>query len=352
MSWSGGRSRTRTSGEWSGTIGCRAPELAASQEIGDAIRATRARVVDFAGRVHAGSIRPPGRIGLPACWSLASAARPWVRSCCPTPWGGGVTGSPPPSSTTPTPTVSTRSGRSRGGPGGNPGGGHLQVGCTPETRNGMLEATAALGARGLAFAPQAVAITQEGSALDRQAVEQGFLERFPMWDWVGGRTSVLSAVGLLPAALQGLDIAGLLEGAAAMDRATRRVRVSANPAALLALALAPRRGRPWRPDMVVIPYKDRLALLARYLQQLVMESLGKEKDLDGGRPPGARGVRQQGLHRPARLRPATSGRARQLLRHLCPGADRAGRSPGGGGAGGDQRRLPGRLPAWHPPGSG
>src|SRR5258705_11097142 len=34
-------------------------------------------------------------------------------------------------------------------------------------------------------------------------------------------------------------------------------------------------------DMVILPYKDRLALFAKYLQQLVMESLGKEKDLDG-----------------------------------------------------------------------
>ena len=57
--------------------------------------------------------------------------------------------------------------------------------------------------------------------------------------------------------------------------------MSANPAALLALAWHHAGdGRGGR-DMVVIPYKDRLALLARYLQQLVMESLGKEKDLDG-----------------------------------------------------------------------
>ena len=99
-------------------------------------------------------------------------------------------------------------------------------GGTPETRNGMLEAAAAYAARGLAFGRHAVAITQEGSELDRQAREQGFLERFPMWDWVGGRTSVTSAVGLLPAALQGIDVRALLDGA----RRWTRPRAAARPA--------------------------------------------------------------------------------------------------------------------------
>jgi glucose-6-phosphate isomerase len=102
-----------------------------------------------------------------------------------------------------------------------------------------------------------------------------------MWDWVGGRTSETSAVGLLPAALQGIDVRSLLEGAAAMDRATRAREVRKNPAALLALAWHHAGdGRGLR-DMVILPYKDRLALLSRYLQQLVMESLGKERDLTG-----------------------------------------------------------------------
>ena len=49
---------------------------------------------------------------------------------------------------------------------------------------------------------QGVAITQEGSLLDETAKIEGWLARFPMFDWVGGRTSEMSAVGLLPAALQ------------------------------------------------------------------------------------------------------------------------------------------------------
>jgi glucose-6-phosphate isomerase len=145
----------------------------------------------------------------------------------------------------------------------------------------MLEAAAAYAAAGLDFGAHAVAVTQADSQLDRFATEHGFVARFPMWDWVGGRTSETSAVGLLPAALQGIDVRALLRGAAEMDRATRRARVRDNPAALLALAWHHAGGGRGTRDMVVLPYKDRLALLSRYLQQLVMESLGKERDLDG-----------------------------------------------------------------------
>eukprot|EP01035_Chromulina_nebulosa_P033885 gene33886-45390_t len=102
-----------------------------------------------------------------------------------------------------------------------------------------------------------------------------------MWDWVGGRTSELCAVGLLPAALQGLDIQALLDGAAAMDAVTRRTTTAENPAALLALAWHWATDGRGTKDMVVLPYKDRLLLFSRYLQQLVMESLGKEHDLKG-----------------------------------------------------------------------
>ena len=154
-------------------------------------------------------------------------------------------------------------------------------GGTPETRNGMLEARRAYEARTLAFGRHAVAITQAGSQLDRYAVEGEWIARFPMWDWVGGRTSEMSAVGLLPAALQGLDVDGVLAGARAMDAVTREKDPRKNPAALLALAwYAAGDGRGTK-DMVILPYKDRLELFSRYLQQLVMESLGKERDLDG-----------------------------------------------------------------------
>jgi glucose-6-phosphate isomerase len=56
---------------------------------------------------------------------------------------------------------------------------------------------------------QGVAITQENSLLDNTARIEGWLARFPMFDWVGGRTSELSAVGLLPAALQVSTLPGV-----------------------------------------------------------------------------------------------------------------------------------------------
>ncbi|HVX84481.1 MAG TPA: glucose-6-phosphate isomerase [Phycisphaerae bacterium] len=158
-------------------------------------------------------------------------------------------------------------------------------GGTKETRNGMLAAAAAYKSAGLNFAKHAVAITGDGSELDKVAAGMGgdeqWLERFPMWDWVGGRTSELSAVGLLPAALQGIDIDALLAGARDMDAATRSHDLRKNPAALMALMWHHAGSGKGLKDMVVLPYKDRLLLFSRYLQQLVMESLGKEKDRAG-----------------------------------------------------------------------
>jgi glucose-6-phosphate isomerase len=154
-------------------------------------------------------------------------------------------------------------------------------GGTKETRNSMREVAARYEAAGLAFAKHAVAVTSSGSELDGLAEREQWLARFPMWDFVGGRTSVTSAVGLLPAALIGIDIMEVLAGAREVDAITRSPSVRANPAALLALAwhnAAVGRGKR---NMVVMPYCDRLGLLARYLQQLVMESIGKESDRDG-----------------------------------------------------------------------
>ncbi|HEY4639583.1 MAG TPA: glucose-6-phosphate isomerase, partial [Candidatus Udaeobacter sp.] len=147
--------------------------------------------------------------------------------------------------------------------------------------NGMLEAEAKFTAKGLQFAQHAVAVTGVGSELDKHAETNGWLARFPMHDWIGGRTSVMSAVGLLPMALQGFDIDGFLAGAAAMDEHTRVTEVAQNAAMLLALMWYHAGNGRGEKDMVVLPYKDRLALFTKYLQQLVMESLGKEKSLAG-----------------------------------------------------------------------
>jgi glucose-6-phosphate isomerase len=152
-------------------------------------------------------------------------------------------------------------------------------GGTPETRNGMLEAKNAYEKMGLNFAQHAIAVTMPGSKMDQ--IAQDWITRFPMQDWVGGRTSEMSAVGLLPAALQGIDIQGMLAGAKAMDEATRVKSLKQNPAALLALGWYFAGNGKGEKDMVILPYKDSLLLFSRYLQQLIMESLGKEKDLDG-----------------------------------------------------------------------
>jgi glucose-6-phosphate isomerase len=154
-------------------------------------------------------------------------------------------------------------------------------GGTPETRNGMVEIEAVYTAQGLNFPDYAVAITGIGSKLAAIAQQNHWLTTFPMHDWVGGRTSEMSAVGLVAAALQGIDIHAMLAGAKTMDDATRTPDLYHNPAALLALAWYFAGNGKGSKDMVILPYKDSLALFSRYLQQLVMESLGKEQDLDG-----------------------------------------------------------------------
>lgn len=156
-------------------------------------------------------------------------------------------------------------------------------GGTAETRNGMVEAKRRLKQAGLSFEGQAVAITQNGSALDRTAETEGWLARFPMWDWVGGRTSLMSAVGLLPALLQGVDTDALLEGARYCDSLGRNPEWESNPSLLMAMSwLIATEGKARR-ALVVLPYKDRLSLFSKYLQQLVMESLGKETDTKGNK---------------------------------------------------------------------
>jgi len=154
-------------------------------------------------------------------------------------------------------------------------------GGTPEPRNGMLEVKRVYAGQNLDFSRYAIAITTPDSKLDQQAKSEKWLATFPMFDWVGGRTSEMSSVGLLPAALQGIDIQAMLTGAKEMDDATRVPDIKNNPAALLALSWYYAGNGRGEKDMVVLPYKDSLLLFSRYLQQLVMESLGKEKDLDG-----------------------------------------------------------------------
>jgi glucose-6-phosphate isomerase len=258
----------------------RAPDLAPSDDVAREIRDTQDRIVAFAGKVHRAELRPATADRFRHLLVIGIGGSALGPQFVADALGGAQDELEPHFLDNTDPDGVDRVLRDL------PCASTLTIvisksGGTPETRNGMLEAAAAYRASGLEFGPHAVAITQEGSKLDRFAVEHGFLDRFPMWDWIGGRTSELSVVGLLPAALQGIDVDALLDGAARMDGLTRARELRRNPAALLALAWHHAGGGKGAKDMVILPYKDRLALFSRYLQQLVMESLGKEKDLDG-----------------------------------------------------------------------
>jgi len=105
---------------------------------------------------------------------------------------------------------------------------------------------------------------------------------FGFRDWVGGRYSVWSAVGLSCAIGLG-DVAfeALLAGAAAMDAHFRTAPLDANLPVLLALAHIFNRNGMGRPVRAVVPYAQRLHLLPTFLQQLEMESNGKRVDAQG-----------------------------------------------------------------------
>lgn len=263
----------------------RAPQLAPNPELGDRIELTLARIEAFAADVHSGRICTPDGVAYDTLISvgiggsalgpqlvqaaLGRADQPmqvhFVDNTDPDGIDALLSSLGPEKLTSTMVLVTSKSGG------------------TPETLNGMLEVEAAFEAAGRPFSWHAVAITGDGSKLYQRAAEQGWLEIFPMEDWVGGRTSVTSAVGLVPAALCGVNVRAFLGGAAVMDQLTRQPAPLSNPAALLASAwyqIGEGRGSK---DMVVLPYKDRLELFSRYLQQLVMESLGKALDRDGKR---------------------------------------------------------------------
>ncbi|HSH76866.1 MAG TPA: glucose-6-phosphate isomerase [Longimicrobiales bacterium] len=115
----------------------------------------------------------------------------------------------------------------------------------------------------------------------RRIGEAEEIPMLPIPENVGGRFSVLSPVGLLPAAVCGVAVDALLEGASAMEERCRSDRLAENPAAVLATLLH-HADRVWgRPIHVLMPYSDRLWSLALWFQQLWAESLGKARRLDG-----------------------------------------------------------------------
>jgi glucose-6-phosphate isomerase len=147
-------------------------------------------------------------------------------------------------------------------------------GTTQETMTATNMVEAWYSAAGLVFADHAIAITEPGSPLAARAAS--WRAQLPIWNWVGGRTSITSSVGLTPMHLCGIDIDAFLQGAREMDAWTRSPHAE-NPAAQLAALWAAEHHH----TATILPYCDRLRSLGRYLQQLVMESLGKSKDRGG-----------------------------------------------------------------------
>lgn len=133
-------------------------------------------------------------------------------------------------------------------------------GQTAETMANFLVARAALeGAVGVEQARrQIVATTDPQSGLLRQLADQEGYQTFPVPEGVDGRQTVLSAVGLLPAALCGIDIHGLLRGAAAMRQRASSPDVWRNPAYLLAAIAVLADTKLGKRMLVTMPYADAL----------------------------------------------------------------------------------------------
>jgi glucose-6-phosphate isomerase len=98
----------------------------------------------------------------------------------------------------------------------------------------------------------------------------------PIWDWVGGRYSLWSSVGFVIAAALGMDVfERMLAGAAQMDAHVRQAPLAENLAVRHGLTAVWNRNAMGYVSQAILPYDERLSRLSAYLQQLVMESLGK-----------------------------------------------------------------------------
>ena len=105
---------------------------------------------------------------------------------------------------------------------------------------------------------------------------------FPFWDWVGGRYSIWSAIGLIVAIAIGFDaFEQFLAGAHQMDVHFKTAPLEQNMSVLLAVIGVWYRNFFGSSSISIAPYHQDLSLLSRYLQQLDMESNGKRVDLDG-----------------------------------------------------------------------
>ncbi len=125
-----------------------------------------------------------------------------------------------------------------------------------------------------------VAVTDPVKGTMREICDNEGYATLPVPDGVGGRFSVLSPVGLFSAAMCGIDINSLLDGAASMDNRCSEEELAKNPAAMLAWLLM-QLTKQGKINHVLMPYCNALYLLADWFRQLWAESLGKRVDING-----------------------------------------------------------------------
>lgn len=130
------------------------------------------------------------------------------------------------------------------------------------------------------FRKQVVATTDANAGTMRKIADEVKLRTLVVPDGVGGRFSVLSPVGLLSAAVCGVDIDELLAGAAQMDKLCSKEDFFSNPAAINA-AINWHYYNRQKPISVMMPYSYALKDLSDWYRQLWAESLGKSHDLQG-----------------------------------------------------------------------
>jgi glucose-6-phosphate isomerase len=126
-----------------------------------------------------------------------------------------------------------------------------------------------------------VVTTDKAKGVLRKIADETGLKSFIVPDGVGGRFSVFTPVGLLPAAAAGIDIKGLLKGAASMDERCRKDSILDNPAYLYASLLYLSDTKKGKKIAVMIPYSYALKDISDWFRQLWAESLGKKYSLDG-----------------------------------------------------------------------
>jgi glucose-6-phosphate isomerase len=155
-------------------------------------------------------------------------------------------------------------------------------GTTAETvANFLVFCSALKKSLGTKYREHIIATTDpQKGALRELARREGFIT-FPVPEGVGGRFSVLSAVGLLPAAFCGIDIGELLAGARDMDERIANSTPSENPALILALSHYLLHTLKGKLIAAFMPYSDALRGVAQWFCQLWAESLGKKLSLDG-----------------------------------------------------------------------